>query len=267
MDGRKDHASLPQGFMQKGEGTALRKAATSGDIETVRRLLVGNPSLSSEEATEHNPYTALELASMCGHVEIVRSLLASASFTALDASNHNAFLLSLACEHYDAAAVLLACPRFPLSKVNQQDPITGMYAVHMAAKAGSIDMLQQILASRRYTGVNAQIGSSFGGVALHCAAFDGHLECVELLHESPFYTASVEERNTLGFTPLHSAAVNGHLAVVRFLCEIAGADVFAKDYRDLEPRALVGLKPELGPQSEVYKYLLACERAAKTHAE
>jgi ankyrin repeat protein len=89
-----------------------------------------------------------------------------------------------------------------------------------AARSGDLQQLRGAL-----TVDNVNDGNVFGCTALHCAASDGHDECVKFCIEMG---TNVNARANGGLTPLHVASSNGHVNVVRLLLN-AGAMVEVTD--------------------------------------
>lgn len=85
-------------------------------------------------------------------------------------------------------------------------------ALHVAAKSGRVDTLNQLIDQ----GADIEARDQTGETALTIAALAGHKPAVELLIERG---AAVDGRNRGGFTALHAAAYGGHLDVVRLLVD------------------------------------------------
>lgn len=106
----------------------------------------------------------------------------------------------------------------------------GETVLHIAARVGSIDIVEYLLRSSRIA-VNAQ--DEKGRTALHLACEKGHLDVVKNLMSAPLiYINTRDERRQ---TPLHLASERGHLDIVRVL--------LGNEHIDAEPGDVHGWTP------------------------
>ncbi|KAJ3098119.1 hypothetical protein HDU97_004303 [Phlyctochytrium planicorne] len=79
------------------------------------------------------------------------------------------------------------------------------------AEKGDVKNVRKVLADKR---VNIEAKGTNGWTALNSAAYNGHLETVNLLLK---HKAKMDSESSTGWTPLASACLMGHLDVVQFL--------------------------------------------------
>ena len=107
-------------------------------------------------------------------------------------------------------------------------------ALHCAAGNGHADCLR-ILLSDGSIGVNTT--ESHGRTALHMAIQNNHTECVQLLLSDS--TTNVNATDSSGWTPLHTAVQNGNLECVKLLLSHPSILVNISDTQGNPPLALV----------------------------
>uniref|UniRef100_UPI003AACCFB2 ankyrin-2b n=1 Tax=Centroberyx gerrardi TaxID=166262 RepID=UPI003AACCFB2 len=91
----------------------------------------------------------------------------------------------------------------------------GLNALHLAAKEGHVDLVQELL--ERGSAVDS--ATKKGNTALHIASLAGQAEVVKILVKRG---ADINSQSQNGFTPLYMAAQENHLDVVRYLLENGG---------------------------------------------
>lgn len=160
--------------------------------------------------------SALQRASISGHVQIVKRLLSAGA----PVNSHAKVASALSCAtfrgHLQVVNVLLDAG----ADVNIQDEV-GCTPLHLAAKDGHFEIVKRLLEA------NADVNMQDAGLqtALFWAAWGGHGAITKLLVEAD---ANVNVRNNYGQTALHMAASGGHNQVVIELLE-ANADVWLQD--------------------------------------
>ena len=110
-------------------------------------------------------------------------------------------------------------------------------------------------------GIETETRDCAGATALCEAAFHGHFELVQLLHDD--YKADVNAPNLFGWAPLHVATDRDHRAIVDYLIHSAGADVnqtTPEGYSALHVAAMRG-------RVNIVKKLLAMKVAAGDEEE
>jgi ankyrin repeat protein len=210
--------------------------------------------------------TALFLASLCGHIDVMKHLLDHGSDCSI-AKNDGWTPLHIASEkgQYDVVRLLI---EHGASGTMVTDK--GATAVYLASLGGHIDVVRHLLNH----GSDCSIAKNDGWTPLHIASEKGHYNVVRLLiergaewaavnnrGETPLYLASrgghvkivrylldhgadccVGSHN--GRTPLHAASYNGHLDVATYLLS-AGADVETKDCVERSPIFYAAIAGEL----------------------
>uniref|UniRef100_A0AAY5ETN1 Ankyrin 2 n=1 Tax=Electrophorus electricus TaxID=8005 RepID=A0AAY5ETN1_ELEEL len=91
----------------------------------------------------------------------------------------------------------------------------GLNALHLAAKEGHMDLVQELLDR----GATVDAATKKGNTALHIASLAGQGEVVKVLIKRG---ADINAQSQNGFTPLYMAAQENHLDVVRYLLENGG---------------------------------------------
>ena len=128
--------------------------------------------------------------------------------------------------HYAATHGLIQSVQFLLSAGNKQH----LFAlrdreqnnlVHLAAKRGHTRLLHWLIG--QYGSMALKAKGHDGLRALHYAAREGHLECVQLL--LTVHQGGVLDEDDRGSNPVHWAAEAGKLAVLRCMVEQYGASV------------------------------------------
>ncbi|KAM9400481.1 uncharacterized protein ACWYII_030390 isoform 10-T10 [Salvelinus alpinus] len=91
----------------------------------------------------------------------------------------------------------------------------GLNALHLAAKEGHVELVQELL--ERGSAVDS--ATKKGNTALHIASLAGQAEVVKILVKRG---AEINSQSQNGFTPLYMAAQENHMDVVRYLLENGG---------------------------------------------
>ena len=190
-------------------------ACRDGDIETVRKLAAGDPSLV--DADDKYQWRPIFHAALCRHTDVVRFLIESGT----DLSAHDGYVL-----HY-------------AGEVPNNKEIVGMLITYGALDAHvrpTDDLSRQFLAAI-FLGNETRVGAMLdrhpklaaradgrGDLPIHHAARNGDTEIVQLLIT---YGAEVNARNKRGHTVLYCAGGHGHADTVRLLLD-NNADADAK---------------------------------------
>ena len=207
-----------------GKGVGIHFATTNGDLEAVRKLLTGNPSLVLKK--DDNGHTPLHIAAGNGSEDIVRLLLASdADVNATDANGATPLHEAVARGHENVTKLLLANG----ADASAAD-INGGTPLHTAAFRGHRAVAALLLSS----GVDAGARDEQGSIPLHKAAWNGSTDVTALLlaHE-----ADVNSQDNEGYTSLHLAAYRGFPDVVKLLLD-EGASVNVKSNKGTTPLGL-----------------------------
>ncbi|XP_032827394.2 uncharacterized protein LOC116952292 isoform X1 [Petromyzon marinus] len=192
----------------------LHKAAASGDLEKLKRLL----KKGDVNQLDKQNRTPLHLACANGHSDVVLFLLQN-NFVKLnlcDNDNRSPLMKAVQCQQEACVKALLE---------HKADPTlvdsNGLTALHQAALIPSCPIAQLLL--RHNAHIDAE--NKDGNTPLLLAMSSGDLTMVELLLR---HGANVDSRNRARRTPLMIAASNGENEIVKLLLE-HGADVSCKD--------------------------------------
>jgi ankyrin repeat protein len=175
----------------------------------VRRFLI--------DETDEYGTTALHLASLNGHKNIVELLTKSKSMI----NKKNSFTetpLYLACLKGNKDVVQLLIEK---GAQIQEKNIFDETALHLACEKGHFKIVELLIKQ----GANVDEKYFVGRTSLHLASENGHKVVVQFLIEED---ANVNEKDKDGQTALHLASENGHKVVVQLLIK-KGAKVNEKD--------------------------------------
>jgi ankyrin repeat protein len=189
--------------------TTIQDAAAAGDVATLRSMLETNPALAS--AREVDGMTALHVAALYGHKEVVEVLLAfHADVGAEDKNGDTALHLAAAKGRQEVVAPLLRHH----ADLNAKD-VRGATPLHVAVFYKQNEMARLLVASR----ADVQAADENGDTPLHMAAETGSVELSKLLLANH---ADVNARDISGFTPLYVAAFFKHEDVATVLRQHGG---------------------------------------------
>lgn len=199
--------------------TALHVAAIYGHVEILQFLVsVG----SDPDVADHNGWTPLHCASIEGHVEAVEFLLNCSIYVkyAVTKEGQTAFALAVEKGHSDLYGMLHLGD--VLQRAATIDDVPGMHnCLAQGAKVNGKDQN--------------------GWTPLHRAAFKGRMESVKLLLDHGAWVDVVDDS---GYTPLHRAVEAGHVQVA--LALIAhGAKANMKGLKGVVPLHLESFKKHL----------------------
>ena len=202
--------------------TALQVAALNGHIEVVELLLAVDADVNTPADVDYGE-TALQVAAASGHMEVVEMLLAAGADVNAPASvNYKRTALQAAAElgHMEVVEMLLAKG----ADINAPaGGYNGRTVLQAAAESGHIEVVDKFLAQGANINVPAR---KYGGrTALQAAAELGYIEVVDkLLAQGADVNAPAAV--TWGKTALQAAAESGHMEVVEMLLA-KGADINA----------------------------------------
>lgn len=185
------------------------KAASSGDIETMKGMLEQEPELIKKKL--QNGMGPLTAALYYGREAAVVWLLEQPG---LDVTIHEAAMLG-----DDTTLARMLDPDPELLTLFSYD---GWTPLHLAAFFGGLDAAELLI--KRGADVNAKSVNAMENMPIHAAAARRGVRMVKLLLE---HGADVNARQSGGWTPLHQAADNGDVLMVKLLLQ-RGADVSAE---------------------------------------
>ncbi|CAI8018734.1 Ankyrin repeat domain-containing protein 50, partial [Geodia barretti] len=192
--------------------TELHDAAQRGDVEAVERLLSTSVNINSR--TEDEGDTALLLASLRGHVEVVRLLLKAGAAVFISDKCCSTPLYFASIYGHRAVVELLLENGADVS-IGNEDGSSPLYVASQEGHSEVVDVLVKAGADVH------QATAKECCVPLGIAAARGHTETVQRLLEAG---ANVNQQDKSGATPVWFASLNGHTAVVKLLIE-NGADI------------------------------------------
>uniref|UniRef100_A0A4W5NNA9 Ankyrin repeat domain 52 n=1 Tax=Hucho hucho TaxID=62062 RepID=A0A4W5NNA9_9TELE len=225
------HTDCVHILLEKGAGadtadkrgcTALHRAAM-GCEDCVSALLEHGASALCRESRGRTP---LHLASSCGHMELLRSLLQGATSTdpldsLLDYSGYTPTHWAAYHGHEDCLDVLLDHKPFSIQEGN---PFTPLHCALINGHDGAAELLVETVGTQM-----VNIKDSKGRTPLHAAAYS---ESVAGLQLALVQGAEVNAVDTTGHSALMVAADNGQTAAVEVLLHQAKADLTLLDVND-----------------------------------
>ncbi|TMW57998.1 hypothetical protein Poli38472_013472 [Pythium oligandrum] len=184
-----------------GNQSALHYAAGQGSMEMVNTLLASGANVATLDANESTP---LHEAARCGHLGVVKALIAQpgglVNVSAVDRDGATPLHLAAYGGHLDVMEVLLAngADLFTMSNFFHRTvgadltatDISGRTVMHVAARTGCSDVVKALLAH----------GAFADTTALREAVEIGAFAVVKTLLK---HGADVSEVDSLGRTPLH----------------------------------------------------------------
>ena len=199
---------------ERNGATPLYLAAQGGYVEVVKLLLDArgiNVNLAALTGV-----TPLYIAAQEGHVEVVKLLLGAPDIDVNSATlTHGSAPLLIAASngHEEIVKLLLAVPGIDIDmrKTDEATPLL------MAIQAGFPGIVEQLV---RW-GADINLGLSDGTTPLYDAAYDGFIEAVRILIQSP--DLRVNQGAGKKRVPLVAAAEYGHKDIVKLLIR-NGAD-------------------------------------------
>uniref|UniRef100_A0A914C0C9 Ankyrin repeat and sterile alpha motif domain-containing protein 1B n=1 Tax=Acrobeloides nanus TaxID=290746 RepID=A0A914C0C9_9BILA len=208
--------------------TALHLASLNGHLEVVKTLLEHDPQLIG--AKDRRGCLPIHLAAWNGHHLVVQHFL-TIDPTLVDATNNaKECPLHLAAQHGHARVVSVLLQKHAGARLRNARYETPL---DIAARTGKENVCRLLIchcpelalqSAAECSTADNRTISSHVVYPLHSAARHGHLECAEVLCHAGFDVNYVTEEGTA----LHVAALFGRLEVVKLLLD-SGVDVNIKD--------------------------------------
>ncbi|RZA30649.1 MAG: hypothetical protein EOP02_00815 [Proteobacteria bacterium] len=200
----------------------LTLAAQAGDAQLVADLLACGADVNQSTCMDDDcETTALLLAGLNGHIEVIPLLLAAGALAEPPVKPpQSALYNAVAGGHIEAVNMLLPV-------VVDIDKAYGDFSnpLIQAARLGYCDIAECLLRA----GASVNLSNRHGWRPLEAAAIFGHSTMAKLLMQ---YGAEVECSSLEGKSPLLHAAERGHAATVKVLLE-GGANPAHKDRNDM----------------------------------
>ena len=253
------HAANVDDKTEDSEFTALHIATQNGHPKLVAKLLengakidihVGNKPEGCNGANCDNPCypggNALYLASLFGHVEIVKMLI---QYGAAITSKCSYNPLNAACEmgHLEVVKELLKAG----ARINEKGYIWDNFPLHMAVANGQIEVVQELIK----WGADVNLFDDYFGTPINIAARDGNLALVKelLKHGANPYQHLDEHNNDYlnAETPLHGADMFVHQSIIEEILLHHENDAFVDD----ENKTPLHYASEIGNAKAVKKLL------------
>ncbi|XP_017776693.1 PREDICTED: protein phosphatase 1 regulatory inhibitor subunit 16B isoform X2 [Nicrophorus vespilloides] len=260
------------------DSVVLLEAATRNDIDEVRRLLMKgvNPDSCNEDgltalhqccidnnesmllllleygananSEDSEKWTPLHAAATCGHLKLVRILIArGANLLAVNADGNMPYDI---CEDEQALDYIES----EMSKRGVTQELIDDTRAHTEKKM--LTDLQRVAASNG----DLEVHDTQGATPLHIAAANGYTSVVEFLLDHNVNT-DVKDRDD--WRPAHAAACWGHLEVLELLVQ-SGADLTAINKHEETP-ADICEDPELKDRIVQLKLEQETKRQAEAH--
>lgn len=206
----------------------LHEAAAVGCVEMLEILCLGYGDNIDVNLVDLKGQTALHIASIHGHLEVVGFLLSEGSDPdGADTKGWTPLHFSAREGHLEVVKVLLdhsifskyaitkeGKTAYALAEEKGHDHLYDMLhledMLHRAARVGDVHAMKSCLAE----GGNVNAKDQNGWSPLHRAVFKGQIECVKLLISHGAVVDAVDDH---GYTPLYLATEAGHSQVSMYL--------------------------------------------------
>ncbi|RDD43839.1 Ankyrin repeat domain-containing protein 16 [Trichoplax sp. H2] len=256
--------------LKRADWTPLMLACTKQNIDTIKTLIEyhadtkmvnkdkwncfhiacreGNPDIINYlldvdnriwQNTSNNGRTPLHTAALHGNLEIVKILLDRCSYPIdiADRCGTTPFMDAIKGDHVNLARTLAQDYQADKHATDNM----GREAIHLAAHTGAIRSIH-FLHSELRIAINTL--TKCGKTALHCAAKDGQLECIENLI---LLGIKINAQDHRGHTALHMAAAGGYASLISILVHDFGA---------IDLPNFVGVTAEQLSRNEVFQTLI-----------
>ena len=186
------------------------------DILGLLRALIA-AGADVDEADDKDGVTPLYMASLMGHLAVVKVLLkAGAGVNKPNKDGFTPLYMASYKGHLEVVEFLLAKG----AAVNQARTINGTTPLWVACQNGHERVVRCLLGKED---INVNLGSNGGVTPLWIACQNGHTDVVNALLDK--VGVDVNQANEGGFTPLYVACQNGHEMVVEALLKAERIDV------------------------------------------
>lgn len=196
--------------------TALYIAALNGHLEVVK-LLLKQPSIEINKA-QQNGFTPLIVAAQSNHIEVLKLLLARKNIMINSVTDKKNSALYMAAQNGHSAVVKLLLDQ-PEIIINQPD-INEVTPLGVASHKGHLEVVKLLL-NRDETDINK--ANRFGATPLYESCDENHMAITSLLLKNP--KINVNQANNDNWTPLHIGTQKNNIGTVKLLLEHSEIDV------------------------------------------
>ncbi|CAM9881219.1 unnamed protein product, partial [Scytosiphon promiscuus] len=226
-DGERGTVLPSLGAEVKSEDNEIHHYAQAGDVEEVRRCLLGG--VNKVDEVDELGCTPLHLAGAMGHTDVVRLLVEEhgAAVDARDGARCTALHAASEGGYPVVVEMLLRLgAEIDARNSKQQTPL------HYACGYGQVDAVHQLV----IRGASAGVRDGNGNTPLHLACREGGADVVRLLLANG---APVDALNHRGRRPLHLACRNGRLEAAVTLLDHR-ADPSGRDANGMQALDMIG---------------------------
>ncbi|XP_047314587.1 ankyrin repeat-containing protein ITN1-like [Impatiens glandulifera] len=216
--------------IEQGRDQRLYDAAKEGNVASLNRLIQEDPLILDPYTIHTFRETPLHLASMFGHLDFVKSILALKPELAkeLDSRSLTPLHLASAKGYVEIVKSLLQVNKNMCFALDRN----GMNPLHLAATKGRVDVLRELVEAEPDA---ARVKLDGGDTILHLCVENNKMEALEMLVQRVGDKEFLNSFDAHGNTILHLAVANKQLEVVRFLVGSTNIEVTTQNFLGLTP--------------------------------
>ena len=202
-----------------GEGrTPLHYSCCHGNLELSQYLI--EVQGSDININDNNGWDALTNSAMSGNMELVQYLIKKNHLLLIS------FCLLLAVHSTKLPLVKILVNEYKLDLHFKSS--SGMQAVHYAAQAGAIDVLDYLI---KDCGCDlSTVGGTYNSNVFHYSAWNGHYSFIKYtIDHYPQYISLLHSTNDIDALPIHRACISGVIQLVTFLIDVMKCDITTED--------------------------------------
>ncbi|XP_047329168.1 ankyrin repeat-containing protein ITN1-like [Impatiens glandulifera] len=216
--------------IKQGKDQRLFDAAKEGNVASLNRLIQEDPLILDPYTIYTFHETPLHLASMFGHLDFVKSILALKPELAkeLDSRSLTPLHLASAKGYIEIVKSLLQVNKNMCFALDQN----GMNPLHLAATKGRVNVLRKLVEAEPEA---ARVKLDEGDTILHICVENNKMEALEMLVQRVGDKEFLNSFDAHGNTILHLAVANKQLEIVRFLVGNTNIEVTTQNSLGLTP--------------------------------
>ncbi|XP_047314588.1 ankyrin repeat-containing protein BDA1-like [Impatiens glandulifera] len=216
--------------IEQGRDQRLYDAAKEGNVASLNRLIQEDPLILDPYTIHTFSETPLHLASMFGHLNFVKLILALKPELAkeLDSRSLTPLHLASAKGYVEIVKSLLQVNKNMCFALDQN----GMNPLHLAATKGRVDVLRELVEAEPEA---AMVKLDGGDTILHLCVENNKIETLEMLVQRVGDKEFLNSFDAHGNTILHLAVANKQLEIVRFLVGNTNIEVISQNSMGLTP--------------------------------